>query len=121
MADEATIFASVRFVKGSTVVELGADNLQVDVSGNQFAWQRQSVGTSEEAIDIGEVSTGGYFCAINRDPTNFVSIRQATGGTDFIRLNAGEVCCFRIHASSVAPFWIADTAVCQVEFLLLPA
>lgn len=121
MANELTVNASLKFVKGSTSLFFQLLDDLVTVSGDRFVWQRQSVGTSEEAIGLGDIATGGYFLAINRDTTNFVSIRQATGGTNFIRMNAGEGCVFRIHASSAAPYWIADTAACEVEYLLIAA
>ena len=121
MASELAISASMKFSKGSSEPLLAMLNKVFDVSGTQFQMMRQSVGTSEEAINLGEVATGGWFFAINRAAANFVSIRQATGGTNFIRLNVGEFCLFRIHASSAAPFWISDTASSEVEFLLIPA
>jgi len=78
-----------------------------------------SIGTSEEALDLGDCGTGGWFMAKNLDDTNFVSIRQGTGASDLIRLRAGEVCLFRLDADATAPYIIADTASVDVEYLLL--
>ena len=121
MANEITLKASLKFEKDSTNETLDAGTVQITVSGSQMLKHRQSVGTSEEAITLGDISAGGYVMAINRDSTNFVKIRSGTGATDLIRLKAGEVALFRLDTGATAPFAIADTAACEVEFFLIEA
>jgi hypothetical protein len=81
----------------------------------------QSVGTSEEAILLGDVAPGGYWFVQNMDATNFVELRQATGAGDFLKLLAGEWAIFRTSADATAPFAIADTGACNVRFLRFDA
>lgn len=121
MANELTLTLKAVFAKSGTSItfpDAAAQEISVTVSGTKFVHNRQSIGTSEEAIALGEVSTGGYFIGINRDATNYLEIRSGTGGTDLVRLNAGEVCCFRMSGDSSAPFAIANTAACELEYIL---
>lgn len=117
MADELTISAFMRFVKGAKDVQLSRQSQQFDVTGTAFIRGTQIVGTSEEALTKGEVSTPGCILIINLDPTNFVSIRAATGTANCIKIKPGEFALFRFAAT--APFIIADTASCEVEYFLI--
>lgn len=122
MADEITLNLKLRFAKGGTDVTFApAVDLKIDVAGSQLIHHIQSVGTSEEALTLGDVAAGGYFICINRDATNFVELRSGTGATDFIRLKAGDACCFRLSNDATAPFAIADTAACEIEYYLIEA
>ena len=87
------------------------------VTGNQWMDNVQAVGTSEEAILLGDVAAGGYCFFMNMDTTNFVELRSGTGATDFIRLLAGEWCIFRLSPDATAPFAIADTASVNLRCL----
>lgn len=125
MADEITLSLKFIFEKGGTKLtfpDLDHQTDSVTVAGSKFIHNRQSIGfAAEEAIVLGEVTTGGYFVAINRDATNFLSIRASTGATNFVKLGPGEMCCFRIHSAASAPFAIADTAACELEYVLVAA
>lgn len=119
MANELSLSGlTIAFSKTAMpTVNFTAATITPTVSGTQIMDNIQSVGTSEQAVLLGDVATGGYWFVQNMDPTNFVSIRQATGGTNFIKLLAGEWAIFRVSASSAAPYVIADTATCNVRFL----
>lgn len=98
-------------------VNVQPDPFTPTVAGTQYMDNVQSVGTVEEAILLGDVAPGGYCFVQNMDATNFVSLRQASGGTNFIKLLANEWAIFRMSVDSTAPFCIADTAACNVRFL----
>lgn len=123
MASELSLAGlTISFSKsGSPSVELTVGTLAITVSGAQIMDNVQSVGTSEEAVLLGDVAAGGVWFVQNLDSTNFVSIRSGTGATDFIRLNAGEWALFRCHGSASAPFAIADTSAVNVRFLRFDA
>ena len=107
-------------MKGNNTIQpTGKTAVSVSVTGTNALSHIQNIGTAEEAIVLGEVVPGGYCYIENLDATNFVSIRQATGAADLIRLKAGECCLFRMDADASAPFAIADTAACDVLFVLL--
>lgn len=92
-------------------------------AGSKFTHGLQAIGfAAEEAINLGEATGGGgWFCAINRDATNSISLRQATGATNVITLGPGEPCLFRWSTSTTAPFAIASVAACNLEYWLLVA
>lgn len=119
MASELALSGlTVAFTKANVPsVSFTAGSLSITVSGTQIMDNVQSIGTSEEAILLGDVAAGGYWFVQNMDGTNFVELRSGTGATDFIKLLAGEWAIFRTSADASAPFAIADTAACNVRFL----
>ena len=121
MASEIAVAASLSVTKGGTAEALYLGPLYVTLTGTRILRNRQSVGTSEEALVLGEVVPGGWLLIVNRDPTNYVQVKTATGGTAFARLLAGEFCLLRIDSGLSAPFVQANTAACEIEYLILPA
>ena len=82
----------------------------------KFIGCKQNIGTSEEAITLGEVTSPGWAFFINRDETNFIELRVATGGAKFAKLKPGEFAFLRLGSGAQAPYAIADTAACQLEY-----
>jgi hypothetical protein len=119
VSDEITVNASLKFEKAGSKFTMSVTTLKVSVTGKRFVHDRQLIGVTEEAIDLGDIATGGWFFAINQDSTNFVSIRSGTGATNLVKLKAGECAMFRLSGSATAPFAIADTAACDLEYLLI--
>lgn len=119
MANELTLAASLKFVKGSTNVSFSKSGIQLDVSGKNYTHKTQTVGTSEEALSLGDVTTPGYILVYNKDATNFVSVRSGTGAANLVKVPAGGVALFNCEAS--APYAIANTAAVDIEYLLVEA
>ena len=120
MANELSASVALRFTKGNVDVEFHWLNKLFTVAGTDYTAKTQTIGTSEEALDIGDCAAGGMICVVNLDPTNYVSIRAATGGTNCVRVNALEGALFRFDAAgAAAPFAIANTGACQVAYLLV--
>jgi len=120
MASEITISTSLEFAKGGVGSTLSDASLTFDVSGTDYVQGTQNVGTSEEALGLGDAGSGitpGYCYIKNTDATNFVSIRSGTGAANTIKLKAGEVALFRFEAT--APFVIADTGSVMIDYLLI--
>ncbi len=120
MATSGAVQCSLSFSKGNTNDALEAF-LQFVVTGTDCVRKTQQIGfASEEAIQLGsDIGTNGWFMAINRDPTNFIYIRPATGVANMCKLLPGEPCLFRLAAS--APYAQADTGICQLDYLLIEA
>jgi len=116
MANELTLSTSMSFAKGTipahTLSEAGKF---VSVTGSKFFHNVQAVGTSEEALLLGDVTAGGHIMLINRDSTNFVNVKVATAGAIFAKLKPLESMRLRLGSGATAPFVIADTASCNVE------
>ncbi len=118
MSNELTVTGIVRFDNGSISVDFGKASIKLDVSGDKYVHRIQEIGTSEEAIGLGDLGTPGYAIFFNRDSTNFVEIRPATGVADLVKLKAGEIAVFRI-TSDATPYAIADTAAVDLEYLII--
>lgn len=118
MANEIFVSAFLAANKGSTKVALPL-SLNVTLTGTKMLHNRQSIGTTEEALEMGEISAGGWCLMVNRDATNYVQVRPGTGGTATIKMKAGEPALFRLDSGATAPYLIANTAACEVEYILL--
>jgi hypothetical protein len=117
MANELTLSASLLFVNGTKRVSFSKSGLQFTVSGNDYIAGTQTVGTSEEALAKGDITTPGFCFIFNRDATNFVKVRGASGAVDCIKIKPGEFAMFR-HAGT-APYVIADTGACEIEYVII--
>jgi len=103
---------------GALVLSVPIGLQQYDVAGDEWTHHTQEIGTSEEALLLGDLATGGLVWVHNKDATNYIEIRPGTGVADMIKVLAGEwQGPFRF--ASAAPFAIADTAACEVEFVML--
>ena len=109
--------ASLRFNKLSREASQSYSGIRVDVAGDKVTRVIQEIGTDEEALDIGDITTPGYILIKNMDDTNFVEIRPGSGTADLIKLEAGEIALFRLALAG--PYAIADTAACDIEMLLI--
>ena len=114
MSGELSISARLIFDKSSATVR-ASDGISVDVAGDAYTKQVQSIPTSNTALDAGAaIGTQGYIYIKNLDGTNFVSV--GITGSYSIKLLAGEFALFRAAA---AIFALADTASCLVEYIII--
>lgn len=120
MANEGTATASLKVVKGTgnALFNYSVSHSKIfDVSGTEVADTIYSIGTSAEAVPLGDIGTAGYLWAQNLDTTNYVTLSVETDGTSaLVRLNAGDVALFRCAG---APYAMANTAACRVRFLVI--
>ncbi len=118
MADELKIRISADYFDPDTgaIESIDFAEFKVDVAGENKLHNIQSVGITEEALLIGDVTAGGYLFAINRDPSNNINLRQATAAANFATLKPGERQVFRFSTATTAPFAIADTAISKLEY-----
>jgi len=119
MANELTLGDSLAFSKDGKQVNAGKQGVKVTVTGGDFISATQTVGITEEALNIGDITTLGHAFFQNLDDTNFVEIRPATGAADLITLKPGETCRFRFSATVTAPFVIADTAPVEIAYTII--
>ena len=127
MADELTLTTKFSFIKGAISIVKDISDLALDVAGDEFVHRSQKVGTTEENLDIGDLSSAvpGTIVIWNTDPTNFVSLYRAAGEGAFIRLEAveagnavGHPSMFRLAPGVTIPRVKADTADCKIEFII---
>ncbi len=81
---------------------------------------KHNIGTSEEAIKLGELTTLGWMLFKNLDSTNYVELRDATGAAnDIVKVPPLGFAIFHFGSDVTAPFAIANTAACQCEYLIV--
>lgn len=120
MANELTLNTSLALNKGGATPSVaGTRNAQYTVAGFRYVRGLQSVGTSEEALGIGELASLGYAWFKNLDGTNFVTIKTGTGGVNMVKIKAGETAVFRFGSGVTAPFAIADTAAVKLDYMIV--
>src|SRR5262245_39528091 len=121
MASGVTMSGSLSYETTDTtdpVVTL-VNDLFATISGFKYLKSVQLIGISGEAITLGEVTTPGWAMFINRDSTNFIELRVATGGAKFAKLKPGEFALLRLGSGAQAPYALADTASCLLEYILV--
>lgn len=119
MAGELTINGSLVLDDDTGSDEtLDIATLVADMATEKYIKHKQSIGVSEEAIVLGEVTSPGWAFFINRDPTNFIELRVATSGAKFAKLLPGEFCLVRLGSGAQVPYAIADTGACLLEYLI---
>ena len=120
MANEITVSASLSFTKDGVTQTEALAATTFTFTGTLYHKIRQLISSAaEEALQLGAVPAGGLMLIKNLDSANPVAIRQATGLTDLIRINAGEVALFRLHGDSPAPFAQATGADVNIDMFRL--
>ncbi len=118
MANELRITAKLSFNKSSGKVTRG-DTAFLDVTGDAFTHEIQSIGTTEEEIAQGaDLGTPGYLWIKNLDSTNYVEVGTSTGVYQ-VKLLAGEFAQFRPNGTTI--YGKANTSACLVEYVLVEA
>jgi len=118
MSDELRIGVILSYSKGGAP-ENRVEHIEVDVTGDSFIHQNQSVGTSEEELTQGaDLGSPGYVFIKNLDATNYVEVGSTTGVYD-IKLLAGEIAIYRHNSNTL--YAKANTAACLVEYIIIEA
>lgn len=87
------------------------------MSGNYFAQGTILVATGGTAIPLGQITAPHWAWFKNLDPTNYITIRNGSGGADVLKLLAGEACVCPLMDTST-PYAFANTAACLLEYLI---
>ena len=122
MSQEITTNASLEYSdsEGTTMAPLQATNERASVATKKILRTKQSVGTSEEAVVLGECTSPGKFMLKNLDPTNYIEVKTGTGGVVCGKMLAGESYGpVRLGSGMQSPYVIANTASCQMEVAVI--
>lgn len=119
MANEISITLAVKVLKGSYAETFNYTGF-VSQAAAGAASGVQTVGTSEENLDSGDVANNGLLILRNLDSTNFVDYGMSDAGTMKAvgRIKAGECAMLRVKPA-VTVRLKADTASCSVQYLFL--
>lgn len=98
MANEITITLSASVANAYFKSSFQPGSIQLNQTAIGGHMPIVSVGTSEEALTFGDISTLGYMALRNLDTTNYVDIGPESGGAmvPMVRLKAGNVAIMRL-------------------------
>lgn len=117
MANE--IQASFRVWDSVNDVGMILASLGIDVSGRRYVEHTQLIGTTEEALALGELATLGIFAGHNTDPTNYLEVRSGAGASnDYWKFLPGEKFFWRWGSDITAPYAIANTSACYFRYIM---
>jgi hypothetical protein len=113
MANEIQCQLSFRASKGGATVAF-QDSFRQNMAGDDMTNQTQLVGTTEEALDTGDVETPyGQIVIKNLDPTNHVLV-SSTGFTDGMILKINPLKFILINTDDVDLYVKAVVAPCRI-------
>ena len=118
MANELKITNAFRFSKNTVRFDITDTDQYIDVSGDHSIYRTQEIGTTSEALDIGEITTVGWAFFRNLDNTNYIEIGYYdTIFRNLIKLKAEEYCICRLGQN--APYAQANTAAADLEYIFI--
>jgi hypothetical protein len=117
MANEIQINLSLNASKNGAQVA-GSTLLSIDMSGDQFISNVQIIGTSNEALVVGDVTTVGFVSVKNLDTTNYLEVFLDNANAQLVaKLLPGEACLFK--PGTVTLYARANTAACNAQVILI--
>lgn len=119
MANEITVTVKLAAVKGFLNYRDEPGVQSITMSGSTGCGGIQAIGTSHEAVAIGDTGTAGWAYFRNTDATNYVELGRDNAGTfiGFVKLKAGEACTMRLGTN--APYARANTASVNLQYYIL--
>ena len=118
MADELELTIDFRMANGSFDESFDPETVTMDQTTVAFHGAIVDVGTSEETISFGDVTTPKYLLVKNLDSTNYVTYGpDSTGMVTMGQIKAGEVGCIPLNTAAVLK-WQADTASVKVQVFI---
>lgn len=116
MADELKLTLSSRLTNGAFKDNFDPGQISIDQDAIGAHRPIQIIGTAEEVIGVGDVSTLGWCLLQNLDDTNYVDWGPESGGSMVAigRLEPGEWAALRLKPGIVLRGQ-ANTASCKVD------
>lgn len=122
MANEIRFRVQLSFAKSGRSGYADSGDLIATMTGTHYWEGTQTVGTSEEALFLGEVPAGGaYYYIENLDATNPVDLKPASGAAANPSILPGKVAFGQFKSTVTTPFVQATTAPVSIKVLLIQA
>lgn len=119
MANELNINFTMAYSKGESRLTIPGKQMLVDVSSQVRASNTQTIGTTHEALGMGDVASAGAAYFLNTDATNYVDIGVDVSATFYglIRLMPGDFA-FIPRMATNAPYAKANTSSVNLEYII---
>ncbi len=119
MANEIKANFSLSYTKGTSQVSFPGKQLSIDSASYPKITNTQTVGTTAEALVLGDVASCGSAVFTNTDSTNYVDIGVDVSGTFYglIRLMPGQYA-FAPRLATNAPYARANTAAVSLDYTI---
>lgn len=122
MADELTVQLLVDFLKGKNSLKKDFGKVLTDVTGTKPHHTVQTIGTTEEPIDFGDITPAGVMLMLyNLDETNFIEVQADTTLQATMKLLANDFPQIIRVADGATPQAVADTADCDLAIWVVEA
>lgn len=121
MAQELTLTATASYEDTFGVsASIDIPTLLVTLATKKILHTKQSVGITQEALVLGDITAPCLLVLINRDDTHYVEVKVATSGAIMAKLDPNNIpwMIVPLGSGAQAPFAIANTAECDVEIFL---
>ena len=115
MADEIKFNGTFSVLKSYLSFAVNIQNV-ITLTGSNYIGGAPTIGTTEEALPMGDVATAGWAVFRNLDATNYVEIGTVPVATfvPFLKLKPGEW--FACRLGTNAPYAKANTASCVLDY-----
>ena len=119
MSNEITMSASLTINATNLVEAFQPESLQIDLASDAGSGGVQTIGTTQEALNIGDTTDGGVFFFRNTDATNYVEIGRYESSTfyAFLKLLPGEYAIGRQADKDI--YAKANTADVNLQYRML--
>lgn len=118
MSKEIQVSWTLRYSKNNVSAAHSA-SFYVDQAGDKYVANVQIIGTTEEAMDKGDIGTISYISLKNLDATNYVQAGITTGVYSIkVLAGAGALLAWN---SATAPLLKANTAPVEIDYLAVEA
>jgi len=121
MANEIQITASLTVYAPtamSSALSRAFNGLQFNQNTYETTYGVLTVTTAGVAIPLGGIAAPHWFVGVNQDPTNYLQLKNGSGGAVVVRLYPGEVAFFPWD-NGATPYAVSSTASTTLEYLLL--
>jgi len=122
MADEITIIAGISVAKSNLSATIPTTSSTVDLSGTKFIRNCQAVGTTYEAVSVGDLSSAGWCMIKNLDTTNYVEfgVEVSAAFYPFVKILPGETA-GPFKLATLSAFARANTASVVADIFITEA
>jgi hypothetical protein len=118
MAQEITATGLLQFAKGGVqAINRQRAQAKFNVNGTRYICGVQTIGNTPEQLNLGEITTPGWYFLANLSTANFVTFRVGALGSDFLKLMPGEFSVGRFATANI--YAVADTASVDVEYMVV--